>query len=225
MLAIPVPQFPEITARLMARGRAWKELVGPTSDRCLRDRGLFAASCAMYGIPAVPALDLAHRSGLLGTKVQAQLGNHPQLRDFTEVPSMVLALTSRRDQADPLLVVAAFHVDTRNGPSRNAAGCIMADVDATTGILSSGCAVGARGRSTSFANHPHTGAQIAGRQLPQWHELRLLAQRAYMVFSAWHCVAWDIAITSKGPMLLGGRSAWPPASAPGRRGLRSTRWP
>jgi glutathione synthase/RimK-type ligase-like ATP-grasp enzyme len=52
--------------------------------------------------------------------------------------------------------------------------------------------------------HPNSGAQIQGRIVPQWAEMRDLAERAHRAFDDRVVVGWDIAPTPDGPILVEG---------------------
>jgi hypothetical protein len=55
--------------------------------------------------------------------------------------------------------------------------------------------------------HPATGAEIAGRTLPDWPAAVALAERAHAVaFADYTLVGWDIGLTEDGPVLIEGNS-------------------
>jgi hypothetical protein len=74
-----------------------------------------------------------------------------------------------------------------------------------------------------FSEHPESGAQIEGLQLPHWPEVRDLVHAATSILPSARCVGWDVAITPSGPVLLEGNHNWGKIlwQLPIDRGLRS----
>jgi hypothetical protein len=55
--------------------------------------------------------------------------------------------------------------------------------------------------------HPDTGAEIVGRALPQWKEIKALAIQAHRAFDDRVIVGWDIGVTEQGPLVVEGNSS------------------
>jgi len=62
----------------------------------------------------------------------------------------------------------------------------------------------------TFDNHPETGFPITGQKLPFFHEAVELAKKVQSRIPQIRLVAWDIAVTDDGPMLLEGNHGWDP---------------
>ena len=63
-------------------------------------------------------------------------------------------------------------------------------------------------RYTRVPRHPDSGVIFAGRPVPFYRESVELALRAHRLFPALATVAWDIAVTPSGPLLLEGNHDW-----------------
>ena len=50
--------------------------------------------------------------------------------------------------------------------------------------------------------HPKTGSRIEGQQLPLWQETVDVVKRAAACFHPNSVLAWDVAITDRGPMII-----------------------
>jgi hypothetical protein len=84
------------------------------------------------------------------------------------------------------------------------AGGIAAAVDLATGRLGAASDLGYGPNFVWHEKHPVTGAQIAGRILPFWHEAMALTVEAHAAFSEWAVIGWDVAILDDGPRLIEG---------------------
>ena len=87
------------------------------------------------------------------------------------------------------------------------AGGIAAPVNIETGELGVATDFGLSPSVGWLDRHPATGAQIAGRQLPQWAQIKTLAERAHASFQDRIVVGWDIALTQGGLILVEGNAA------------------
>ncbi|MCL2743997.1 MAG: hypothetical protein FWE67_09105 [Planctomycetaceae bacterium] len=78
---------------------------------------------------------------------------------------------------------------------------IVAGIDLDTGILSTP-AIGADLRT--YIKHPTSGVVILGFQIPHWEAAKDMVHRAANLTPQTRWVGWDIAITSKGPLVIEG---------------------
>jgi hypothetical protein len=60
------------------------------------------------------------------------------------------------------------------------------------------------------AEHPRTGLTIAGFQIPFWKETIQLVQQAAPAFAPSRALAWDVAVTPEGPVLIEANALWGP---------------
>jgi hypothetical protein len=56
--------------------------------------------------------------------------------------------------------------------------------------------------------HPDSGAQLEGRVVPKWDEVRRLCQRAAGALSGVRSIGWDVALTDNGPAIIEGNADW-----------------
>ena len=56
--------------------------------------------------------------------------------------------------------------------------------------------------------HPLTGVEFAGYEIPFWKEVVDLVKNAHAQFYSLQSIGWDIVITEKGPVLLEGNDDW-----------------
>lgn len=53
-----------------------------------------------------------------------------------------------------------------------------------------------------FDNHPDTGNPVAGSTIPHWEKLKGLVERAHRSLPQFVTLAWDIAVTDEGPLII-----------------------
>ena len=82
-------------------------------------------------------------------------------------------------------------------------GGMAARVDLETGTL---LTVGADKQGNTFEKHPMTGTAIVGFQVPYFEEAKNMCLEAMQVVPQVRFVAWDVAITEKGPVFIEGNS-------------------
>lgn len=64
--------------------------------------------------------------------------------------------------------------------------------------------------NVTFAKHPDTGHPFAGVTLPFWREVLETVRRGTKLCMHTHAVAWDIAFTEAGPVVIEGNPVWGP---------------
>ena len=180
------------------RGAERWDLVGPSTF----------ANPAGERLEAGELLDrLIERSRHQPLIVQPRMKPHPDLREITAgaLPT-VRVLTCLDERGAPEVVTAMLR--TSFGANRTVdnlhAGGIGALVRLETGELSRSSNLGSDARLGWFSAHPDTGAQIEGRLVPFWEEVKAHAVRAHRHFMDRVVIGWDIAILQDGPMLIEG---------------------
>ena len=58
--------------------------------------------------------------------------------------------------------------------------------------------------SNRYTVHPLTGKPIVGYRIPFWNEIRTMVKELGLVVPELRYTGWDVAITSKGPILIEG---------------------
>ena len=82
-------------------------------------------------------------------------------------------------------------------------GGMAARIDIPTGKL---LTVGADKQGNTFIKHPMTNTSIIGFQIPFWEEAKAMCLEAARVIPEMRFIAWDVAITEKGPTFIEGNS-------------------
>ena len=82
-------------------------------------------------------------------------------------------------------------------------GGMAARIDLSTGKL---LTVGADKQGNTFIKHPITNTSIIGFQIPYWEEAKSMCLEAAAVIPQMRFIAWDVAITEKGPTFIEGNS-------------------
>ncbi len=82
-------------------------------------------------------------------------------------------------------------------------GGMAARVDLDSGVLKT---VAADKAGNVFEKHPMTGTPIVGFRIPFWEEARAMCLEAMHTVSQVRFVAWDVAVTEKGPLFIEGNS-------------------
>lgn len=142
--------------------------------------------------------------------VQRRMTTNSKVADLTvgALPT-VRVTTCLNEQDEPEVVGAVFRMAI--GSNRTVdnlhAGGIAAGVDLEEGTLSQASNLGMNARLGWLDRHPDTDAQILGRKLPQWEEVKALAVRAHRAFNDRVLVGWDIGVTDEGPVVVEGNSS------------------
>ena len=66
--------------------------------------------------------------------------------------------------------------------------------------------VGADKQGNTYMKHPMTGTSIIGFQIPYWEEAKKMCMEAAHMIPQMRFIAWDVAITEKGPTFIEGNS-------------------
>ena len=82
-------------------------------------------------------------------------------------------------------------------------GGMAARIDLESGML---LTVGADKAGNRYEKHPMTGTSIIGFQIPFWEEAKAMCLEAAQIVPQLRFVAWDVAITEKGPTFIEGNS-------------------
>lgn len=139
--------------------------------------------------------------------VQRRIQPHPGLQQLTSgaLPT-VRALTILNEQGDPEIVGASFRMSI--GGNRTVdnihAGGLACRVSLEDGSLGPASDLGSDARLGWHSRHPTTGAQIEGKRLPFWNEVKAIAVRAHAAFEGRVVIGWDIAIDEDGPIIIEG---------------------
>ena len=139
--------------------------------------------------------------------VQPRMLPHPDLAVITAgaLPT-VRVLTCLNAQREPEVIAGVMRASL--GKNRTVdnlhAGGIAAAIDLECGTLSRATNLGSDARLGWLSLHPDNGAQIEGRVVPCWNEVKECAIAAHRKFNDRVVIGWDIAVLEDGPILIEG---------------------
>jgi hypothetical protein len=140
--------------------------------------------------------------------VQQRLVNHPDIADLADRSLMAIrVITCKSDLDQSAIVTYAFiRIITRLEPHWPVTYELGISVDLATGRLGPATGDKERWLLCWWDVHPVTGAQVTGRQVPHWDEIKAIALKAHNASQGRLLVGWDVAVTPDGPLLLEGNS-------------------
>lgn len=122
---------------------------------------------------------------------------------LSALPTMrVTTMLNETGEPEIVTSVLRFPSDPDTRVDNIKSGGLMAHIEPKSGVLGCGC----RGRGVGdFDRHPTTDAPITGRTLQCWDEAVALVTQAHSKhFGQYALIGWDIAPTTKGPMIVEG---------------------
>jgi hypothetical protein len=166
------------------------------------------------GVRMVPVPELEGLGAEAGREylVQERLVQHPELRRISPGSLNTARLLSVRLPGQGDVLAAATHRfgTAASWPVDNvAAGGLDCGVDVTTGRMGPLREFPRDRHRVEHDRHPDTGAHVTGTIVPQWPEVRQLAQRLMIAFPELDHVGWDIAVTDRGPRVVEGNADMP----------------
>ena len=120
--------------------------------------------------------------------------NHPEMDSANSLTCNVVTLRDHKGQIDLLFALAKL------GPEEGA-------VDSSR-ILPVDLQSGKIGKGTHPSSFPNL--DIENQQVPDWEQVIELAAKAALLIPGVHSVAWEIAISETGPVLIHGDGTWSP---------------
>jgi len=104
----------------------------------------------------------------------------------------------------PHILCACLRMGTGQAVADNmSAGGILAQIDLNSGVLFT-TAIGKD--CQTYIKHPTSGAVLPGFQIPHWEAAKEMVLQAAKVIPQIRFVAWDVAVTEKGPLLIEGNT-------------------
>lgn len=119
---------------------------------------------------------------------------HPQSLNTVRIPTV--RYDDRVEVIHPFLRMGCGDAVVDNAGS----GGIMGNVDAETGTVYAAADELGRG----FTHHPDTGIELIGFTIPRWQEAVELVKEMALVLPAVRYVGWDMALTTKGWVMIEG---------------------
>ncbi|GAB3289935.1 sugar-transfer associated ATP-grasp domain-containing protein [Parahaliea aestuarii] len=87
-------------------------------------------------------------------------------------------------------------------------GGLSAPIDLASGRLGRAATVDTRGAVQRFPQHPLSGAAIEGSVIPCWTQVMDLVSSAAELLTGADILAWDVAVTDSGPLVIECNSYW-----------------
>ncbi|CAN5379303.1 hypothetical protein BH09PSE6_BH09PSE6_00460 [soil metagenome] len=141
------------------------------------------------------------------TLLQPRLRNHAEIADLADVSLIAIrVLTCLDGDGRPVVTHGMLRILSKLEPDWHRSDEYAAPIDLETGTL--GSLVSDRlGRGLGrLVDHPITGRRVEGRVLSAWPAIKDLSLAAHSTFSHRVIVGWDIASTTRGPVLLEGNT-------------------
>lgn len=151
----------------------------------------------------VDKLNPAHEKG--GMLVQELLAPHPAISELCGDRLCTVRLVTIVDTRGARIIAALWRIATGNSMTdnyrRGAGTTLVGPIDPATGVL--GRTSSGTGRGFRYVDrHPDTGQSLPGFSLPDWHSALSLGLSATAAIPRLAMQAWDVALTSRGPVLL-----------------------
>lgn len=157
--------------------------------------------------------------------LQEEVIGHDQLAELSDTDSLQTCriVTLLGDDNGVEILAARLRLISADNANDNfgygTTGNLIAILGPETGRITS--AFGGSGSDpqlVSVANHPRTGRELAGFQVPEWAAAKELAVRAAKAFAPLRTIGWDVAISRDGPVMIEGNVKWDTLSGDPRMG-------
>ncbi len=128
---------------------------------------------------------------------------HPEMARLYPDSVNTVRIATLRGEKRQGIVYAFLRIGNGKVLDNVDAGGMTARVDLATGTLQT---VAADKQGHEYTRHPITGTPIVGFQLPDFEEAKEMCLQAMEVVPQLGYVAWDVALTPRGPRLIEGNS-------------------
>lgn len=138
-----------------------------------------------------------------GFILQTALDPHRKMAEIAGPAIGCVRVVTVNDGAGPVPAYAVWKLPAPRAMSDNfwQAGSLLAALDLSDGTVTR-CVIGTGLAKQDAPQHPVSGAQVVGTQLPHWHETLQVATDAHAVFPEFGICGFDIAVTEDGPKVL-----------------------
>jgi hypothetical protein len=139
--------------------------------------------------------------------VEEFIVQHPDMEKLSDSGINTARLITQVDEGKVEILAARLRITIDSFVDNLAAGNAAAPVDPDTGKVV-GPAVFSDIVKSDITVHPLTKVQILDFQIPFWKEALAMVREAALVVPGNRSVGWDVAFTSKGPLLIEGNHNW-----------------
>ncbi len=128
---------------------------------------------------------------------------HPQMASLCPTSVNTCRIATLLGDKQQGIVYAFLRIGNGKVMDNVDCGGMAARIDLNTGRL---LTVGADKQGNTFIKHPMTNTSIVGFTIPFWKEAKQICMEAAQLIPEMRFVAWDVAITDKGPTFIEGNS-------------------
>lgn len=138
--------------------------------------------------------------------IQKAIVQHPALASLHPCSTNSLRIVTRRFGTGVEAVIAILKMG-RGGSiiDNSSAGGLFAGVSIETGLVNTPLI---NKDFKEYLQHPDTGIEAIGFQIPHWPDVMHTLRRAHLVFKAPETLGWDVAITDSGPVVIESNVHW-----------------
>jgi hypothetical protein len=140
--------------------------------------------------------------------VEAFVTQHTDLMRLSPSGLNTIRIITQLDKNDQVHIIGTrLRITVNSAVDNLAAGNIAAPIDLETGKIN-GPGVYSDITKADEYQHPVTGVDIVGFQIPYWQETLDLCKAAARLDTRNRSIGWDVAITDEGPELIEGNHDW-----------------
>lgn len=139
--------------------------------------------------------------------VEEFIVQHPDMKKLSDSGINTARLITQVNGESVEILAARLRITINSFVDNLAAGNAAAPVDPLTGKVN-GPAVFSDITKADIEVHPLTKVQILDFQIPFWEEALAMVKEAALVVPGNRSVGWDVAFTSRGPLLIEGNHNW-----------------
>ena len=194
-------------------GRAWIDLRETTPEQfeafCREHPKLVAKPLEGTCGRGVEFLEVSENSQIVGVYemlkkgqqylVEEYIVQHPDVSRIYPLSVNTLRLVTIRNHDQVHLVFSSMRIGNGKKVDNLNSGGMAVIVDMQTGKIST---PGADKDGKAYYQHPMTGTELIGAQIPFYPEAVELVKKAAMTIPELGYIGWDVAITEKGPIII-----------------------
>ena len=135
--------------------------------------------------------------------IEERVIQHPRMSEMCPASVNTIRIATLLGDKKQGIVYAFLRIGNGNVMDNVDQGGMAARVDLASGKL---LTVGADKKGDTYTHHPMTGTPIIGFEVPFFEEAKAMCLKAAQKVPQMRFVAWDVAITEKGPVFIEGNS-------------------
>ena len=135
--------------------------------------------------------------------VEERVIQHPEMNRMCSTSVNTIRIATLMGDKKQGIVYAFLRIGVGKVMDNVDQGGMAARVDLATGTLRT---VGADKKGNTYQKHPVTGTNIIGFTIPYFEEAKAMCLKAAEKVPQMRFIAWDVAITEKGPVFIEGNS-------------------